>query len=340
MKKRLFLLFCGVMCLFFVLCSCGDDEVTTTTTTTGTVSSQPDGGNVDDSNQTVFAPETSCPANALGHYWKDVTVNTASNSSGSVIVKGVCYNCGEKLGKEAVSLVSFEEWKNALSSAGLSSFTTIKGTEYTDYDSKNALSWRIKNNVFTQDFYFGTNKNSAEHALNFSGFLLTESYNKFTYDQATKSYVYEDGNVKIFLGFADGCLLSHTVEGSSGSKETTLYVNHGRIKIDVEDYVVNYFNDMTSVSALSKSILPQSYVQTLHSALTELSFESKTEVSYLENGKVCYYFFLDSQKTDPFGDSKYSTVAVIIEEDRVTSVSFGSTSYALSYPDNSIDSTK
>ena len=342
MKKRLFLLFCGMMCLFFVLCSCGDGEGTTTTTTSNTVSSNPSGGNVDDSTQTVFPPETSCPANELGHYWKDITVNTNANSSGSVIVKGVCYNCGERLGKEAVSLVSFEEWKRALSEEGLSSFTTVKGTEYTDFDKNNMVSWRIKNNIFSQDFYFKTDKNSAEHALNFSGFLLTESYNKFSYDQATKSYVYIDGRVKISLGFADGYLLSHTVENldDSKSKVTTLYVNHGRIKIDVPDYTVDYFNNMTSLSALEKSTLSENDTQKIYTALSELSFESTLQVSYLENGKVSYYFILDSKKPDPFSDFEYSTASVVIEDDRIFSVSFGNTTYELSYPDNSIDSAK
>lgn len=339
MKKRLFLLFCGVMCLFFVLCSCGDDEATTTTTTMSTVSSQPDGGNVDDSNQTVFAPETSCPANELGHYWKDVTLDTNTGTDGSIIIRGTCYNCGEKLGKESVSLVSFEEWKSALSQEGLSSFTTIKGTEYSDFDESNMISWRIKNTVFTQELFFGTGKNSGKHSLNFAGFALAESYNKFAYDTSSKSYVYTEGNVKVSLGFADGKLLSHSVEStdSHSSKSTTLYVNHGRIKIDVPSYIISYFAQMTSVESLSQSLNSERDVSLLANALSALSMESSFEVAYLENSKVSYYFVLDSEKTDPFFDSIYSTVSVVIEYDRVISVSFGNNTIELSYPDNSID---
>ncbi len=340
MKKRIFLLFCGVMCLLLLLCSCTDEaeesglSIPSGNNTVSSLPTTPNGGNIPDSEPTVFPPETACPANELGHYWKDISISNSTSSTVSVIIKGSCYNCGQSLGKEAVSVVDFDEWKNALSSSGLSSFTLISGGEYTDFDENNTLSWRIKNNIYTQDFSFSIEqKNSAAHALNFAGFSLAESFNKFKYDSNSRTYVYSDENAKYELGFADGHLLLHSVESlaDENNRVTSLYVNHGRIKIDVPDYVKSYFSNMTSCEALSKSKESKNFIEKLNDALSEMSFDMPAEISYLENGKVSFYFILDEEKTDPFFDLKYSTVSVLIENDAVVRVSFGSNDIELSY---------
>lgn len=346
MKKRLFFIFCGVMCLFLMLCSCGDDSGSSALSSQITTSSivlpdVPGGGGVrDDEEQVVFPPETDCPATELGHYWKDVTIERDTSSSGSVIVRGICYNCGDRLGKEAVSLVDREQWKAALSEDGLKSFTVIMNNEYTDYDENGSLVWRIKNNVFTQDMFVNSEKNSTSHALNYAGFLLAESYNKFTYDQNSKTYVYNDVNSKIELGFADGTLLYYSFESltQDGAKSSAIYVNHGRIKIEAPFYLTSSFERMTSLEEISKATISNEYANSLYNALSTLSFDSKFEASYLENGKISVYFYLENESVDPIFGEKYSSVSVIFDSDRLSSVSFGNNKIELLYSDNSIDS--
>lgn len=339
MKKRLFLIFCGVMCLFFVLCSCGDDsEGSDLLTNSGNQTSSsipiiPDGGNVDDDEQVVFPPETDCPANELGHYWKNVTIDKKTSSSGSVILRGTCFNCGDSLGKEVITLVDHDGWKRALSSDGLNSFTMIVNNEYTDFDENGSLAWRIINNNYTQDLFVNSEKNSSNHAIKFSGFLLAESYNKFTYDQTTKTYVYKDDNTRIELGFADGTLLLHSVSSlvQESPVTTSVYVNHGRIKIEAPKYLTDSFSKAASLDALSKSTLTDSQAEKLFEVLSSLSFDSSFEASYLENGQVSVYFILENEKIDPFFDLKYSTVSVSMTDDKITSVSFDGNKVELSY---------
>ena len=337
MKKRLFLLFCGVMCLFFVLCSCGDDTENVPTSSSinvGTVPTKPSGGNIDDE-PVVFPPETSCEASQLGHYWKNVRIEKNTSSTGSIIIRGVCDRCGDTLGKEAITLVSREEWVSALSAEGLNSFTVIRNDEYTDFDENGSLIWRIKDDVYTQDLFVNSDKNSTSHALNFSAFLLSESYNKFKYDQSSRAYVYEENNTRVELGFADGKLLFHSFKSlSDGSNPvTSVYVNHGRIKIEAPNYLIQSFSKMTAFEKISKSTLSKDDKEKLFNELKALSFDSQFEASYLENGKVSVYFYLENEKTDPFFDQKYSSVTVYFVDDRLSSVSFGNNRIDVDYKD-------
>ena len=116
MKKRLFLLLCGVMCLFLALCSCGDDtendghdhgnsntgsSITSDASTSDSSSSGNDNtgtsnsdnnninNNTDNKNE-VSAPETPCELNSLGHYWSKVSINKNTSASGrsSVSISG------------------------------------------------------------------------------------------------------------------------------------------------------------------------------------------------------------------------------------------------------------
>ena len=363
MKKRLFLLLCGVMCLFLALCSCTDDtendghdhgnsntgsSVTSDSPTNSDLSSGSNNTDTSGSNNTndntnnntdnkneVSAPETPCELNSTGHYWSKVSINKNTSASGTIAISGKCDLCGDELYKVATTLVDYEEWKNALSEEGLSSFTAVSGNEYTDYSKNGVMSWRVdEKGTYTADYYINVSgKNSVEYAQNFKGFAL--QYSSFEYDSISKTYVYwinEKSYVE--LGFADGKLISHstcTVKDSHEEKSTTLYLNHQRVGVFCPDFIVQKFDNAVTLEKLKASNVSSTIAEGIFDQLSSFSFNGELEISMLENDEVSIYFYLNSAGKSPISGEDYYTATVIIIDGYVTSVSFGSSSTELKY---------
>ncbi|MBO5262257.1 MAG: hypothetical protein J6B45_04345 [Clostridia bacterium] len=351
MMKKAFLIILSVMCLYFVLCSCSCNQNNSTVgesshnhsnetdgsanTNTGTSSSTPTPpSNKDEGNGDITAPETKCELSDKGHYWKDVSINKNTSAAGTIAVSGKCHLCGDSLYKVSTSLVEYNEWKNALSQERLSSFTAVIGDEYTDYSESGSISWRIKEGTYTSDYYvnFDT-KNSIEYAKNFQGFAL--QYYDFKYDSISKTYVYWiNENSFVELGFADGDLIYHatvTKKGDREEKTATLYLNHQRITVEAPDFIIEKFENAVSLEALKASSLSASNAESIYNELKSFSFDLKFEASLLENDGLSVYFYLNSPKTDPIYGDTYSTASIIIKEGKATSISFGNTTFDLTY---------
>lgn len=356
MKKQLFLLLCAMMCLFLVLCSCGDDEENPDSgSSQGSYSSNFSQGNgmsgsstgnddeINDENNEnenhenleISSPETPCKLSSLGHYWSDVSINKNTSASGTVAISGKCDLCGDSLYKVYTALVDYNEWKNAISESGLSSFTEVVGKEYTDYSKNGSLSWRFDDNgTYTADYFVNISENSSTaYSQKFQGFSL--QYNDFKYDNVSKTYVYwinEKSYVE--LGFADGKLLSHstcTVSNDDTRKTTTLYLNHGRVTVECPDFIVNKFNNSFSLSSLKQSNLGSSLAEGIYNELSRLSFNGSLEASLLKNDEVSIYFYLDKAGSCPISGENYFTASVVINDGTLSYVSFGSTSIEISY---------
>lgn len=353
MKKQIFLILCVVMCLFLALCSCScnnngasgqsshnhDHEHSDSTgnstssngstgSTTPTPPSDKNEGNGD-----ITSPETKCELSDKGHYWKNVSINKNTSAAGTIAISGKCHLCKDNLYKVATSLIEYNEWKEALSAEKLSSFTAVTGNEYTDYDKNGSISWRIKDNIYTADYFINsTTKNSTEYAKNFQGFSL--QYYDFKYDSLSKTYVYwVNQNSYIELGFADGDLIYHATVTKNGDREektATLYLNHQRITVSTPDFIVEKFNSALNLEDLKSSSLSQSDAQSIYNELKALSFECSFEASLLENDGLSIYFYLNSQKTEPVYGGTYSTASVVIKDGAITSISFGNTTFEIS----------
>ena len=357
MKKRILLLICATLCLFLVLCSCSDEEKNgnsqgNTNTSSGTQGSNTNSSSTNDSttqspttnssthdhdhdhdNSIVTPPETKCPISDKGHYWRDVAINKNTDASGSIILTGKCHLCGENVSKQAVSLVTYEEWKKALSKEGLSSFTTLIGNEYSDYDQNGKCTWRIENDTYSVDYFINSaDNNNSEIITNFMGFSL--QYEDFKYDKQSKTYVYwMDENSYVELGFADGYLLSHTVVSRNGDKEsraTTLYLNHGRVDVSVPSELTDKYSQSITLDSLKKSNISDSLAEKIFGELKEATFDLPFELSLLENDQLSVYFTLFRPRKDPVLGQDYSSLSVIVDEGKVTSVSFGTVSVELS----------
>ena len=346
MKKRLIIFFCGVMCLFLLLCSCEDEGTdssgssssvgsSSSDTSSLTPSTTPGGdGNHDHTDPDVSSPETPCELNSLGHYWSNVSLNKNTSSTGTIAISGKCHLCGDSLYKVCTTLVDYNEWKSALSQDNLSSFTEISGNEYLDYDTNNSISWRINNGTYTCDYFIKSEtKNSRICAQKFEGFSLL--YNKFKYDDNSKTYVYWlTDKSYVELGFADGKLLSHSVVSSNDketTKTTTLYLNHQRIAIKVDDFIPEKFDSALSMDALLKSNLSSSLAEKIYDELTKLDFDLSFEASLLEKDTLSIYFYLDSPENNPLSDSTYTEATVIIIDNKIVKVSFGSSTVDIKY---------
>lgn len=361
MKKRLFLLFCGVMCLFFVLCSCGcdnkntgvpssshnhdhdhstDNNTISSNNTTNSNSTLPPTNNSGNSNGNnngngdISVPETKCELNDAGHYWSNVVVDKNTSSTGTVSVYGKCHLCKEDLHQVYTTIVTYEEWKNALSTEGLSSFTTVVGDKYTDYDKTGAVEWKEVDKTYTANYFINSpSKNSGEQAKNFYGFAL--QFNDFKYDNVSKTYVYWiNENSYIELGFANGKLFYHATVSKNGDnqqKSATLYLNHNRISIDTPDFIRQKYGDSISVENLSLSTLGSSLIEKINNELKSFSFDWTYEASLLENDQLTIYFYLDTPRTNPFLSEEYRTASVIVKDGKLTSVTFGNTTYEIVY---------
>ena len=344
MKKRLFILFCGVMCLFLVLCSCGDTTentdnseddshdhshaVSSSQSTNSSVSYPSDTGN--SNNGDVTTPETECEFNEAGHYWSQVKINKSTSSSSTVGVSGVCYLCGDSLYKVAVSVVNYDELKAALSPNAFSSFTVVNGSEYTDYDENGSISWREKDNVYTVDFYINSStKNSQSQKDRFQAYR----FDNFVYDDTTKTYKYKyDENSYAEFGFADGDLIyyAYAIKTDLGEEKTeTLYLNYGRITVEKPDFVVEKYHNAMTLEKLLSSQLGESMAQKLYDELKNISFDGSFDAYLLENDTLSIYFQLSSLHKDSISGNEYSSVTVLIEDSSIISVSLGSTTYTI-----------
>lgn len=341
MKKRLFLIFCGVMCLFLMLCSCGDDTENTQgsgdNSHTHTQSSEPqstnssvsypsDTGGSESGDATV--PETKCELNEAGHYWSQVKINKITSSSSTVAISGVCFLCGDPLYKVCVSVVDYDGLKAALSPEAFSSFTTVNGSEYTDYDKNSSLSWREEDNVFTADYYINSaTKNSQSQKDKFQGYR----FDNFVYNDTTKTYKYKyDENSYAEFGFADGDLIYYayvTKNDHSEERMETLYLNYGRITIEKPDFVIEKYKGAVTLEKLKASKLGVSMAEKLFDALKNLNFDGSFEAFLLENDRLSVYFPLNSSRVDSISGSEYSSVSILIEDSSVISVTLGSTAY-------------
>ena len=353
MKKRIFLLICAVMCLFFVLCSCGCND---TGATQNSQNNQNDdgqnqqggtGGNQGDTSGSqiitppanknegstdIVVPETKCSLSERGHYWSEVEINKNTSASGSVGISGKCYYCGDSLYTVAVSMVDYNEWKNALSKEELSSFTVFTNGTYADYDKNGCIEWKIENGTFVSNYFINsTDKSSEKYAENFAGFSL--QYNDFKYDTISRTYVYWiNENSYIELGFADGHLLSHSTVSKKNDREeksTTLYLNHKQIEVSLPDFVEEKYENALSLDAFSSSSLSSSVATSVYNELKNLSFDYKLEASLLENDKLCIYFYLDAPGINPISNEAYSNASVIIIDGHLTEVTFGDTTIEL-----------
>ena len=342
MKKRLFLLFCGVMCLFLVLCSCscdtentdGDDhsdhshtQSSTNNSTSDSIGSYPSPDN--DGNGDITSPETKCELNEAGHYWSDVTINKNTASTSTVAVSGVCQLCGDSLYKVCTSVVDYEQLKHALSLEAFASFTAVNGKEYTDYDKNGAMSWRKKDNVYTADFYINSEtKNSQAYAQSFQAYR----FNNFVYDDTSRVYKYKyDDSSYAEFGFADGDLIYYSYTAKNGDTEQkmeTLYLNHGRITVDTPEFVSNKYSEAVSLEKLKSSLLGATMGEKIYNELKELNFDGAFEAFLLENDQLSVCFSLNSSRVDPISQESYSTVSILITDSSVVSVTLGTTTYS------------
>ena len=230
LKRKILIL---VLCLAFIFssssllsCSCDDDK---------TISSLP---------QSIFVPTSNKDNITIGsvgnnednkaddkehtHYWFDISVNKDTSSTNSVIVSGKCYECGDTLSKEVITLVDLDEWKLALSPSENKSFTENTGNTYTDYDESDSMSWRINNDTYTCEYFINSEtKTSTSYMTNlFSGYSMM--YGDFKYNNETKTYQYTVKDQMIIeLGFANGRLFSYQSKSlTTGASTVNYYLNH------------------------------------------------------------------------------------------------------------------
>ena len=344
MKKRLFLLFCGVMCLFFVLCSCscdtenvdsgdGDESHSHThsSLSSGSSSTVTDSSsNIQGSNNgDITTPETPCELSESGHYWSQVKINKETMAKSTVAVSGICHFCGDELYKVCASVVDYEQLKKAFSKESLKSFTLVNGTEYTDYDESGAICWREKDKVYTADYYINSDtKNSLKQIESFSAYKLEN----FKYDGSTKTYKYVyDENSYAEFGFADGDFIYYSYTSKNGDKEQkieSLYLNHNRIKVEKPDFIIEKYNEAVTLQKLKDSKLDSYTAENIFEELKSFDFDSTFEAFLLENDRVSVYFPLKSPRVDPISKDSYSFASVLIEDSQVVSVSFGANTYS------------
>ena len=229
--------------------------------------------------------------------------------------------------REAITTVSLGEWKKALSSEDLKSFTVFAGNSYTDYDETSSLSWRIINDIFSEDYYINSStKNSAAYLNeNYGGYALM--YNKFTYSMETRTYIYEvNENSRVELGFADGNLIYHSTTSKNGEnikKSDTLYLNHNKIEITVPDYFYEIYEKMIAEENIVSSSLSASMRKTVAEFLKTLTFDGTFEISFLENGGLSVYFSYENTQTDPIFNSQYNSITISAQDERIESITIG-----------------
>ncbi len=329
MNKKIFLLILATLCLIFGLCSCScstdDNEHNHNHNSESNIPSSTNNSKRPD-NQNPPPPNTDI---SCEHYWYNVEIDKNTSSTSSVYLKGSCYLCGDTLMREAITTVSLSEWKNALSSDNLKSFTVFAGNTYTDYDESSSLSWRIKDDIFTEDYFINSGKNSSTYLTDkYGGYSLM--YSKFTYNMESRTYVYKvDENNSIELGFADGQLIYHSSTSKNGEnikKSDTLYLNHNKITVSIPKYFYDIFNNMIAEENLTSTSLSAGMRKNLAEFLKELTFDGSVEISFIENGGLSVYFSYENSKTDPIFNEQYSSVTIYAQDGKIKSVTIGNSS--------------
>ena len=324
MKKRLFFIICAVMCLFLVLCSCSCESEDTTETTNSHVHGT---GDRPDNQNPSEPPKLDIDCK---HYWHNVTFDTNTDSTGSAIIKGVCYLCGESLSKEVVTRINHEEWAVALSSESLNNFTVINGVNYTNYSENGSMSWRVVNDIHTEEYFVNNpERSSIEYAKNFLGYA--GMHQLFTYEESSRAYVYEiDSEHSVKIAFADNKLFSLTTV-SPENETTTMYVNYGTASTQIPDYFFERYNKIIDTESLKNASVSQSDAEKINAFLKGMSFESKYEVAYTENGGLSVYFYIENGENDPIFGGEYTFVSVVASDDKITSLTVGANSIEFSY---------
>ena len=334
-KIGYFLTVLFTLCLIFALfsCSCSDEN----TDTPPTQNSTPQGGSSTQNsttNSTPSFPEPPLSDVVCSHYWKDVTVDTNTEATSTVIMKGTCYLCGDSLYEEHISTVTYEEWKKALSPDYINSFTVFVGNTYTDYGEKNSMSWKISNNIHTESYYINLGKNAASYLTEYySGYITASMFNQFTYNREKRAYVYEiNENSHIELCFANGYLISHSEVSTSEGKEkksTTLYLNHNNINVNLPQYFYDHFKKITAENNIDSSALPSSHKEAIKKIIKGLDLNGKIEVAYLENGGLSVYFYLDREVINEVLNENYSSVTLVAKDDILESIIIGKSTFSL-----------
>lgn len=330
MIKKILLILCGaVLALSLVACSCANENDEHEGHNHSSTTTQPTGNK--DNNDSSEPPLVEKHQN---HYWTGLEIAKNDSATSSSLLKGYCYECGDSLTKEVITIISYEEWKMALSKEGLSSFTTFANGVYTDYDVNGSKSWKINEGVQTEEYFINVDgKTSQSYADNFTGLAL--SYNSFVYNQETRSYVNNiDENTWVELGFADGKLLFHATNHKDGDvvqRTQTLFMNYDSAKVEVPTYFFEYFGEIIKKESLEKSSIGESGAEKVSSFLTALSFDGAYEISYLANGQMGVYFYFENETTDPIFNSQYTSVSVVAYDGKITSVTVGNNTLELTY---------
>ena len=330
MSKKIFALILVAMCFIFVFCACTDNNEENCENEHSSSSSNND-VILDNKNPTPPPPaDINCE-----HYWYKASIDKNTSSTSSVYLKGECYLCGDYLSKEVITTVSYSEWKNALSVNSLNSFTVFNSNTYVDYTDKSSRKWKTENGIFTEEFFISSEKSNANLYVTekFSGYALM--YNDFVYSMESRTYIYKINETShIELGFADGALLYHSVVNSDShneQKSDTLYLNHGKINIELPDYFDGIYNSATSKEIIESSSLSQSMANQAYEFIRSLKFEGAYEVSFLENGKLSVLFYLNTQELDPIFGEQYSSATVVIDNEKITSLVIGNNTIEFDY---------
>ena len=327
MNKRIFLLILTTLCLIFVLCSCSCDNENHDH---NHITSSSKGDIILDNQNPEPPPLVNKPCD---HYWCKVEIDKNTDSTSSVYLKGECYLCGDYLNDEVVTIVSYEEWKNALSHIGLNSFTTYIGDTYTDYTENSTRVWKVENSIFTEEFFINSQNNANSYVTeSFSGYALM--YNSFVYNKDTRTYIYTiDETSYIELGFADGKLNYHatvSVVDHNEQKSVTLYLNHGKINIELPDYFNEIYGSATSKEVIDKTTLTPSMANDVYGFISSLKFEGSYEVSFLANSKLSVHFYTKGD-SDPIFNEAYESVTVVIDNDKLEALKIGNNTIEFDY---------
>lgn len=318
MKKiKALLLILAVTCLIFTICACSCEapDADNSTSSSFEHTNKPDNENPDQPKP----PEKECV-----HYWYNVTVDRNTSAEGSVFLNGECWNCGDKLSKEVITLIDRDEWSAALSPDGMKSFTLNNGITYTNYDENGYMSWRMAGDakIYTEEYFVNTGKNSQTYVTeSFSGYLLM--YNDFKYDNETKSYVYKINDTsRVEIMFADGNVFSlATVSGSS--KTEYKYLNYGVASAAVPQYFFDIYESVTSKDGIDKTSLSDDMKEKVLEFLKSIDFSGAHEISFLENGGLSVYFYISNGENDPIFGEKYESVTVVARDEKIESLTIG-----------------
>lgn len=328
MIKRYILAVCiALLALALFGCSCAKEEEHNHSTPT----SQAGTGDRPDNNNPPAPPlvDKECT-----HYWTNVKMEYKETETSSVTVKGECYECRKALSREVVTVVTYEEWIKALSSESFGSFTVCNGKTYTDYAPNGSKRWKIVNDIYTEEYFMGVEeKTSSEYAENFEGFSM--SYGNFKYNQETRTYVQKiNEQSSVELGFADGKLLFHAtnnIKGDHVQRTESYYVNYDNVKVELPSYFFTQYEALTSREELEKTAIGEAGAAKVLEILSGVSFDSGCEVSFLENGRLGVYFYLDEARVDPLFGGTYTSVSIVANNGKLLTLTVGNNTLDFTY---------